>query len=122
MHPIFHGVVTADGSLRLKEPSRYRQHLRRLKNKPVVLIVREPSELRSASQNAYYHSVVVRLLSQEFGSTDRETHQLLKREFGIRSTATLESAEFEDFLERVRAWAQVEHHVTLPLPNETIGP
>ena len=62
----------------------------------------------------------MRLLADQFALSDRETHELVKKEFGVKSTAVLESAEFELLMERVRAWALTDHGVTIPLPNEVI--
>jgi hypothetical protein len=120
MYPVFHGVVTPDGKdIRITERRQYLKHLAGLRGERIAVIVRPVGELRSRSQNAYYHGVVVRLLAREFGSTDAETHHRLKAEFGIRSTASLERPEFEEYLERVRAWALTDHGITIPLPNET---
>jgi len=118
--PVFFGTIGPDGELRLDHPIKYRRHLEHLAGKRVALYVRQPSDLRSLSQNRYYHAVVVRLLADQFAISERETHELLKKEFSVKSTAILESAEFELLMERVRAWALVDHGVTIPLPGEVV--
>ena len=120
MLPVFYGTIGPDGELRLDHPIKYRRHLEHLAGKRVALYVRQPSDLRSLSQNRYYHGIVVRLLADQFALSDRETHELVKKEFGVKSTAVLGSAEFELLMERVRAWALTDHGVTIPLPNEVI--
>ena len=118
--PVFTGRVSADGTLQLRSPTKYKRHLRGLAGKDVVLLVREPHELRSGSQNNYYHGVVVALLAEEWGCTPASVHQDLKREFGVRSTATLEANQFEAYLAKIRAWALTEFGVQIPEPNEVM--
>jgi len=36
----------------------------------------------------------------------------------VTSTAKLSTAGFEDYLEKIRRWAAVEHNCYIPLPNE----
>jgi hypothetical protein len=62
----------------------------------------------------------VALLAQEWGTTDREAHELIKREFGVGSTAVLEVGAFELLMERIRGWALTDHNVTIPAPNEVV--
>ena len=83
MLPTLGGTVSPDGELVLDKPRLYRRYLQTLIGEKVVLILRRPSEIRSLNQNAYYHSVVVALLAQEWGTTDREAHELIKRELGL---------------------------------------
>ena len=120
MRPTLGGTVSPDGELVLDKPRLYRRYLQTLIGEKVVLILRRPSEIRSLNQNAYYHSVVVALLAQEWGTTDREAHELIKREFGVGSTAALEVGAFELLMERIRGWALTDHNVTIPAPNEVV--
>ena len=120
MLPTLAGTVSPDGELVLDKPGLYRRYLQTLIGEKVILILRRPAVLRSLDQNAYYHSVVVRLLAVEWGTTDREAHELIKREFGVGSTAALEVGAFELLMERIRGWALTDHNVTIPLPNEAI--
>lgn len=118
--PVFGAHVTADGTLRMKRPLPYRRYLQGLAGREVVVVVREPGEFRSLSQNNYYHGVVIATLAREWGATPATVHADLKREFGIRSTATLESGPFEVYLAEVRAWAQTEFGIQIPEPHEVL--
>jgi hypothetical protein len=118
--PVFAAHITSAGVVEFKRPSLYRQYLKEMAGRDVVVIVREPRDIRSHSQNNYYHGVVVQVLSTEWGATPADVHRDLKREFGIRSTATLETGQFEDYLERIRAWALTDFGIRIPAPDEAI--
>lgn len=89
-------------------------------------------KIRSLNQNAYYWAVVVPMVGQAMGETDIEAiHEVLKHEHNyylskvgeheIRiplSTADLNTADFEAYLERVRRWASEFFNLYIPLPNE----
>lgn len=92
-----------------------------------ILEIRRAKEKRSLNQNKYYWGVVVVIMSDEFGYTAKEVHQILTREFlgyerngqrFVKSTKELNTAEFESYLDKVRAWAFSEHGIHIPLPNE----
>lgn len=93
---------------------------------------------RSTSQNAYYWAVVVESLIAsiadewgEFISKD-EAHEMLKIKCNFKSfvlednetfdipqsTADLNTAEFEEYLERCRRFIFKWFNFTVPLPNE----
>jgi len=86
---------------------------------------------RSLQQNAYYHGVVVKLISQHTGYSTNETHQQLKYLFNPElitigddvvvmpaSTQKMNTAQFEEYLEQIRIWAATEMDLEIPLPNE----
>ena len=118
--PVFAAHVTSDGTVTLKRPGAYRRYLQGLSGRVVVILVREPHELRSVSQNNYYHGVVVQMLATEWGTTPASVHSDLKREFGIRSTAMLETGQFETYLTHIRAWALTEFGIQIPEPHEVL--
>lgn len=117
--------------------------LRRLDGRRVDISVRKHVNKRSTNQNAYYFGVVVKLCHEMFVEagndvTPEDVHQYLKEYVGgsifavvvctpdgkrrtiIRSSTTLDTQEFEDYLERCRAWA-AENGCIIPLPNEEGG-
>lgn len=92
-----------------------------------VVEIHKAKQKRSLKQNAYYWGVVVSILSDHTGYTSDETHQELARMFlgyenngklFVRSTAKLNTVEFEAYMEKCREWANREMSVIIPLPNE----
>lgn len=89
---------------------------------------------RSNDQNSYYHGVVIKLLSEHTGYDEDDMHEILKSLFlsdrerlmwdkrkkvtRVKSTSTLTTVEFEQYLDKVRKWAAAELGVYIPLPNE----
>jgi len=81
---------------------------------------------RSDIQNNYYWGVVIKIISDELGYTPDEIHEILKYRlllvYGeypyVRSTASLSTVEFEEYLNRIRTWAMLQLGCYIPLPNE----
>jgi len=97
----------------------------------IEVVLRNEHSSRTTPQNKYYWSVVIEILSQEFGYVKDEMHEILKTQFLknyimlhdkeveiVRSTTDLTTMEMEDYLAKIRMWALEEHHVKIPLPNE----
>lgn len=107
----------------------------------ICITIERPKKKRSLSQNAYYWGVVIplcRQLLEEYGNDvdEEETHSFLKEHVGkltssvidgkgrkaiTKSSASLSTAEFEQYLLRVTAWAAQEG-VMIPSPNEHLTP
>jgi hypothetical protein len=98
-----------------------------------TLTVARATSSRTAAQNAYYWGVVIKHLSDYSGHTPDETHDVLKimflpkdvalhtqtgevvAEFVIGgSTTGLTSAQFSDYVERIRVWAFDTLDVSIP--------
>ena len=115
-----------------------RDLLRRLEGKKVRVSVQEHKRKRSCNQNAFYWAVVVPMVLEMFrgagNDCDEElVHHYLKEHVGglvsivrdpsgtpktvVGSTTALSTQEFEDYLERIRAWAAA-FGVEIPLPRE----
>jgi len=84
---------------------------------------------RSRDQNGYYWGVVVAMIAEHCGYEPDEAHFALRWQFlrvpdrtppTARSTASLSTAEFEDYLSRVRTWSSAELGVWIPGPNESV--
>lgn len=129
MIPLFQGIVE-NGKLRLSSMDKFNSYLNTLKGGVVVTVKKEKSQ-RSLEQNKYYWGVVVKLLSEEIGSSLDETHEILKYKFLKRtltvadefydfvpSTTTLNMKEMEEYLNQIREWASVYLNCLIPLPNE----
>ena len=89
----------------------------------------------SSQQNRYYRGVVVKMIADELGYLrPDDVHEALKLEFLRveadpehgkpfaygRSTTTLKTDEFEDYLERIRIWAASFCGLIIPKPNEIL--
>lgn len=88
---------------------------------------------RSLQQNAYFHGIVLKTLSDHFGYTIREMKQILAYEFYPEyitqlgtteiikipgSTSNMNTKQMTELIDQVRQWAQDEHDVFIPAPNE----
>ena len=98
-------------------------------------------DTRSKRQNAYYFGCVVKAVHRMFTEsgndvTHQEVHEYLKQYVGgeifvkrlrvgdrwetvVRSSSRLKVREFEDYMEKIRAWAGALGLV-IPLPNEVL--
>ncbi|MCE5225600.1 MAG: hypothetical protein LLG05_07025 [Porphyromonadaceae bacterium] len=127
MTPIFHGKI--EGSLLVWDnPSNVREYLIKLEGKRFDATIRKERSQRSSNQNNYYFGVVCKVLGDYFGYEPDEMHEALKLKFlqigpcdvpTVKSTTKLNTAEFEEYLERIRRWAATEYSVQIPLPGES---
>ena len=124
--PIFRGTVVM-GKLRLNERQKFNDYVSTLNGEVEVVVGKAKKwKDRSNQENRYYWGVVVQILSDHIGYQKDEMHDALKWKFlrkegkipTVKSTANLDTMEFEDYLERIRVWAAVDMNVRLPLPNE----
>lgn len=99
----------------------------------VSVVVKRDSvkRIRSLDANNYYWGVVVGYVREAFGYEKHEqemVHEGLKMKFlsyehvnGFpipKSTASLKSNEFWDYIEAIRRWMVMEFNVKIPDPNE----
>jgi hypothetical protein len=117
---VYGGRVTLDGdmqvpTLHIDSPLLYRAALKHLQGRVTITIAPEEQK-RSLRANAFYHGVILKMMSEESGHLPDELHELMKlrhlsatvvdpitgeeRKYG-RSTATLTIEEFSVYLERV---------------------
>lgn len=123
--PTFYGKVE-DGQFIPEHPDRYKAYLEHISG-PVMLVLKRPRKPRSLNENNYYWGVVIQLMSDETGATPEEMHEAMKWQFlrkqvgkifTVKSTALLDTIAFEEYVENVRRFAQVELSIQVPLPNE----
>ncbi len=109
--------------------------------KELCIIVAEWRPPRSNKQNRYYHGVVVKRIHRVFlhhGNewTTDQVSEFLKEEVGglidvlylpngqkrriPRSSTTLDTTEWEVFMEKCREWAARVLNLIIPLPNEVL--
>lgn len=86
-------------------------------------------KIRSNNQNSYYWGVVIELISEHTGYTSEEAHDAMKHLFlidystklpRIRSTTELSTAEYEDYLSKIRMFASRELSLYIPDPNSPL--
>lgn len=105
--------------------------LRTVKNQPVSVTVKRERATRSSQANRYYWGVVVPLIAEHLGYQKDELHEALKQKFlrldaepdehglvRVKSTATLNTKEFADYVENVATWAGAEFGLNIPAPGE----
>lgn len=139
INPKWRARVTA-GKVRIEDQARFLVYVGRMEGKEVDVTVAPRRKVRSTgqlnesgNQNGYYWAVVVAMVSDAMGITDDEAHEFLKWQFNRRgverggkrweipgSTSSLSTAEFADYLEKIRMWAAGSDALSLriPEPNE----
>lgn len=113
----FFGAVGSDGKIVFDHRDRFAAHLHALTGERIVVTIAKAETQRTMSQNRYYWSCVVRLLSEHCGYEEGAMHAELKRHFGVESTKTMTLEEFGSYVDRVRIWARTEMGVELPDPS-----
>ena len=114
------------GKVLLDNPVDFRKSLHNLEGKNIQVSVRQYKTSRTDPQNRYYWAVVIKILGDELGYMPEEMHEALKWKFlrkdgkieTVKSTTSLNTTEFEMFLEKVRIWAVSDLQIKIPLPNE----
>jgi len=97
--------------------------------KDVIIEIRKANSRRSLNQNAFLWGVVYPILSDYFGYTTGEMHQICSRQFlsyfkgdsdieFVKSTKSLSTMEFEQYIENIRRSSLLNHNIKIPLPNE----
>lgn len=133
--PVFGGKIE-HGELILNNPQLYLAHLNSL-NGEVNVTVKRRIKTRSDKQNRYYWGVVIDILWKHFALdspiemdekiSPEAWHIGLRNEFLTiasfplrisKSSTSLSTVEFEEYLTQIRTWAQVKFNVYIPLPNE----
>lgn len=113
--------------------------LRVLDGKNVRITLEEIKRRRSDRQNRYYWGVIIVMVTEMFldaGNTidGEQVHEFLKEHVGalkdtvldphgvlhsvVRSSTKLTTAEWEDYMERIRVWA-ADFSLNIPAPNES---
>jgi len=126
--PILHGIVHA-GKLCLDESAeRMLQRLiQKFEGKEVEMRLTVVRKNRSLNQNAYFHGVILPLISDHTGYEPEEVKDILKQMFLLiddgkyprtRHTSDLDTAEMAHFIDRCIRWAATELNVVIPDPEQ----
>jgi hypothetical protein len=134
--------LVTNGRIPLEVSQAVAAALRRMDGKRVVISLRKHVNRRSGRQNRAYWGIIVPRVLEMFtaagnDTTKEEIHEYLKEHVGgpmfarvlidpdgkrrpvVRSSTTLTTVEWEDFMEKIRAWA-AERGLILPMPNEDV--
>ena len=114
------------GIVVLDDEKGFTEHIKSLDGKFIQLVVRRYRTNRSNNQNRYYFGIVIKILGDELGYMPDEMHEALKWKFlrkggkleTVKSTSSLTTIEFEQYLELIRIWALRDLEIAIPLPNE----
>jgi len=128
MIPSFVGTVTK-GKLNLDMRPAYERWLVTLEGKRVTCEVKRFRKSRTSNQNRYYWGVMIDILSRELGYEAEEIHMMLREKFLrihddkhpdfviAKSTAKLNTQEFNDYIAAIQRWASIELQVYIPDPE-----
>ena len=117
-----------DGLLVVENERLLNEYLKRNEGKKMLVVVKPIRNQRSLNQNAYYHGVVLKILSEELGYFKDEMHDVLKNKFlhyvdehgndRTKSTSDLTTLSMKEYMDKIRSWALIEYAITIPEPNE----
>jgi PHP family Zn ribbon phosphoesterase len=111
---VFHGEAQG-GKVRWRDSGKVKERMCELNGRPVVVTI-EPA--RSLDQNAYFHGVVLPLISDYTGYEPRELKVLLKDLHNEgRPTSSLSTSEMAEFIDRVVRWAATDLNIVIPDPQ-----
>lgn len=122
-------AISQGGELEYTDPMALRQFLVMNPGEVFVNVGRNRRKSqRSNPQNAYYHGVVLKIISDHTGETVEDLHDHFRVRFLMhgekfarpRSTSGLSVGEFEEYLSKIRMFANLDLGCIIPLPNEVI--
>lgn len=135
--PLFKGIINQQGKFVPSGAISFVSYLNKFIGKRVIVTIYDDRNQRSLAQNSYLWGVVYKMISDETGHTNDELHEYYKaklltqhkelkdKESGkieryvvIGETKTLNTIEFEEYVEGVRMLAALDHGLSIPLPNE----
>lgn len=120
---LFHGKVVSHGFVP-NDPTRWMRHVATLDGKEVTASMEKRRKVRSLDQNSYYWKVVIGMLAEYCGDFPEAIHDACRMKFltdhsgklpTIRSTTSLDTKEFSDYLENCIQLA-AELGVVIPNP------
>ena len=130
--PLVIGYVDENGVFSAKDKDKFKAAFDCHRGHEVEFAPKRHKKNRSPNQNRFYWGVVIPMIAERMGETDPESvHGVLKNELNYymatigdkdirvpQSTAELNTADFEAYLERVRQWAAQFFTLNIPHPNE----
>jgi imidazole glycerol phosphate synthase subunit HisF len=107
----------------------------------IIISIEKRKKKRSNNQNAFYFGIVITIIQDAFKDawgeyySATEVHEALKAKYCFKeqvnentgeilqipsSTTNLSTIEWEEYIEKIRAFAFEWFNVTIPMPNEQI--
>lgn len=123
----FYGII-ADHRIQLGDAAAFSQQIRRLEGCQIEIRLAKRKKIRSLDANAYYWGVCIKYLAEYTGYEPDELHDALKARFltdnsgklpRVRSTASLDTKEFSEYVDNVIRVA-AEPGVVIP-PAEAVA-
>lgn len=127
---IFYATVGEDLTVKFLNVAKVKTHLLPLRGQTVEITIEKRRKRRTNSQNSYYWGVVIKMICETCGYRTAEeqagVHAELKNKFLpkvgrlkiAKSTSSLNTAEFNQYIEDVRRWAAEELGIYIPDANE----
>jgi len=136
--PYFFGSIDEAGNLDIENLSLFKAHKYSLRGTEIrILLEKKPRNvcMRTNAQNSYYWKVCLGYLSDHTGYTKEEMHEALKHQYlkvtkhsekegktfdleTWRSTSDLDTVEFGEYIEHVKAFALITLGVHIPDPEQ----
>lgn len=133
--------IDKDGKFSLHNRDRFLEWCRGNKDRKIEVRFGRKYSKRSHPQNKYYWGVLIKEVAirlRELGNdwlTDDDVHEMMKMKFNCKlqpntntgetveipkSTTSLTTTEFNEFMERIRMWASDFLEIYIPDPNEKL--
>jgi hypothetical protein len=132
MKPIFDATVK-DGKIKFNRPDLFNLYLGAFEDKEVIVTVESKRYKRSLKQNNYYWGVVIPIIGDYLGYDPDEMHEALKWKFlrktnskdpklmTVKSTTSLSTVEFIDYVDRIVRWAAIDYQISIPDPDQIMA-
>ena len=127
---IFYATVGEDLAIKFLNVAKVKTHLLPLRGETIEVTLEKRRKRRTDSQNSYYWGVVIKMIADTCGYRTSEEyagiHSELKQKFLpksgrlqiAKSTSSLNTVEFSEYIEKVRQWAAEELGIYIPDPSE----
>lgn len=127
--PVFFGYIRG-GNLSLNNRQKFQEYLTTLEGQEIRIVVkRKRFKARSLNQNAWYWGAILPEIAKHTGHTPEDLHEIYKKMFLpkrftvyhdqeielLPTTTTLTTAEFGEYIERIRGDA-AEMGIVIPDP------
>lgn len=129
-----HKFRVESGKMKFQNLPVFMNEVNRYEGKEGFVTISDYKSTRSNKQNAFYWGIILNILSSETGNDPETIHEVLKDKFlgepiligketmrTRRSTTSLSTKEFEEYMENIKRWAASELEIVLPDPEPNFG-